>query len=299
MQKAAVGFDLGGSHCRAAVVDEQGKIIGETVWTPIDKTMSAEEIVASMADIITQAQLMAKGAGYEIVGCGGGAPGPMNMATGVILNTPNLVALRQFPLAEKLSQAIGLPVYLNNDANLTVLGETLAGAGKGFASVYGCTLGTGFGHGWVIDGKIHVGRHCLAMEHARSPVSIEDDSTIEHMVSASGITKKYMALGGNNWLSPQDIAEAAAAGNKEAKQVFAYLGKWLGFTFSWIQNTLDVDAILVGGNIAKAWNHFAPTMFTALHKHTFSEVYEVPVLPMSLGETAGIIGGGLLALNQK
>ncbi|MFA6215398.1 MAG: ROK family protein [Patescibacteria group bacterium] len=101
MQKAAVGFDLGGSHCRAAVVDEQGKIIGETVWTPIDKTMSAEEIVASMADIITQAQLMAKGAGYEIVGCGGGAPGPMNMATGVILNTPNLVALRQFPLAEK------------------------------------------------------------------------------------------------------------------------------------------------------------------------------------------------------
>ncbi|MFA6410382.1 MAG: ROK family protein [Candidatus Buchananbacteria bacterium] len=298
---SAVGMDIGGSHCTASVVDENGKLLVPAFRVRIDKTAPPGTIADVIADVIkTAIDNVVDPDLYKIVGIGGGAPGPLNMDTGVIGETPNLVTLRGFGLAEAISQRTGKPAFLNNDANLMIFGEAIAGAGQGCNSVYGCTIGNGFGHGWTRNGEIFVGQHFFGFEMAKCPVSLNgDDSTIERWVSIQGIVDKFRLCGGlvDKNTDPEAIAKLATQGDLAAQQTYGFLGRCLGFAFSWIQCALDPDIILVGGNIAKAWDLFQPSMTEFMTKHTWRDC-PVPVMPMALGEQAGIIGGALLAISK-
>lgn len=296
--KATIGFDLGSSHCIAAGVDAEGKLITGPLRTAINCKKPAGQIIRAISCLLSSVREEVENKGYMVIGCAGGAPGPMDMDTGTILDTPNLVTLQQFPLSQALGEKLDLPIFLNNDANLITFGEAQAGAGQSYKSVYGCTLGGGFGHGWIIDGRIFVGQHFLALEHAKSPLAIDSQITIEDVVSGRGISDSYNRLVKDGNFDPEQIASMAFAGDEYAILAYTTFGRWLGFALSWIQNTLDVDVMLVGGNIAQAWELFSPSMLDMLHQHTWRKEYEVPVLRMALGENAGIIGGGLLAFSK-
>ena len=157
-----IGMDLGGTKILAAVVDEKGQIKAEAKL----KTKSEKGPDAVIQRIAETAQQAAQQAGIdwkEVAGIGIGAPGPMNPNTGVVYNPPNLPGWDEISLGPRLSDALGVPVCLENDVNLGTLGEHSLGAGRGTRDMVGVFVGTGIGGGLVLDGKLHGGfRHAAA-----------------------------------------------------------------------------------------------------------------------------------------
>ena len=93
-----------------------------------------------------------------------GAPGPLDAGLGRILTPPNLPAWRNFPLADRLQQILGIPVRLENDANLGALGEAASGSGAGYRSMFYLTISTGIGGGLIMDRRIFRGHQGMAGE---------------------------------------------------------------------------------------------------------------------------------------
>jgi glucokinase len=207
----------------------------------------------------------------------------------MVVETPNIPFLSQFPVRQKLQDLLGCPVAIDNDANLFALGEAMAGAGKGVRFLLGVTLGTGFGWGIVLDGKVHHGATGTATEYGLAPVG-SDGQTWEDTISARGVVSAYQALGGAAD-TPLEIAQAAEKGDPKARQAWEKYGHVLGLALSHGVGFFDPDVIVVGGAIAGAWEHFSPAMLEALYGHILDKPRaHLKILPAMLGADAQLYG---------
>ena len=153
----AIGIDIGGTNTRIALVDNEYNIV-ERIQFASDPE-NPEETVKKIAEEISKFDM-------DISGVGVSCPGPLDLINGIVLETPNLPGWWNFPVAERLSSACGLPVYLENDANLAALAEAIIGEGRNCRYVQFLTISTGLGSGQVIDKKIYIGAHGYAHEIA-------------------------------------------------------------------------------------------------------------------------------------
>ena len=145
-----LGIDLGGTNVAAAVVDEEGAILGKvSLPTPRGVEAVADQMAAASRAAAEAAELSMD----EIASVGIGSPGAIDPETGVVKYWSNL-DFRDVPLAEMMTKRLGKEIYLENDANAAALGEYAAGAGKGSQSLVLVTLGTGVGSGAVLGGKL-------------------------------------------------------------------------------------------------------------------------------------------------
>src|SRR3989441_4865433 len=128
---------------------------------------------------------MAQAGGKEIAGLGIGSPGPLNTKTGIVLLTPNL-GWTNFPLRDRLGQALGLPATLDNDANCAIFGEWWRGAARGSDYVVGLTIGTGIGGGIVLGGAIYRG----VSDVARSEEHTSELQSLAYLVCRLLLEKK-------------------------------------------------------------------------------------------------------------
>src|SRR2546421_324823 len=145
-----VGIDIGGTNIVAGTVAEDGSELLGLVSEPTFSEQGADAVLTRIVKL-TRAS-MAAARGKEIAGVGIGSPGPHDTKTGVVLLTPNL-GWTNFPLRDRLTQALGLPAALDNDANCAIFGEWWRGAARGADYVVGLTIGTGIGGGIVLGGQ--------------------------------------------------------------------------------------------------------------------------------------------------
>ncbi len=153
-QKYYLGIDLGGTKIISGVTNKKGKLLSNPVKVSTLADEPPEYIINRMIESV---ELTLKNANLTIdsISCIGiGSPGPLDIENGVILNTPNLPTLNNYPVRDKIEDILKVKVLINNDANCFVLGESLFGAGKNSQIVFGVTLGTGFGSGIVINKRI-------------------------------------------------------------------------------------------------------------------------------------------------
>src|SRR5437764_909275 len=139
-----VGIDIGGTNIVAGTVAEDGSELLGLVSEPTFPEQGADAVMTRIVKL-TRAS-MAAARGKEIAGVGIGSPGPLDTKTGVVLLTPNL-GWTNFPLRDRITQALGLPATLDNDANCAIFGEWWRGAARGANHVGGLTIGTGIGGG--------------------------------------------------------------------------------------------------------------------------------------------------------
>lgn len=312
-ERIAIGGDFGGGHIAVAAIDERGAQVGDFFRRDIVPNWPAVQICDVIAECVKTA-LTQLPSGLKVVGAGFGSPGPLDFDSFTLLDTPNLPTLQNFPMGKALASRTGLKIIANNDANTYVFGEAMYGAGKGYNIVYGCTLGTGFGHGLVVNGRIFGGAHGMAMEHARSPYL---EGTIEDRVSGRGIRMNWIQLSGQDTdiISAKEISDFTKIGNQTdqglkdqaanqsyvnaAFKVYHRFGKDLGFALAWVCNCLDPDIIVLGGNIAKDSILFRDPMMetlqSALPAFTRSKI---KVVVGQLGELATIKGGAALAFQK-
>ena len=153
-----LGIDIGGSKVALALGDGEGRILGETRLGPPDPSPAR-----ALADILIEARGLLSGAGVAAPDAiGVSAPGPLDRRAGTLCGPPNLPTWRDAPVVGPLSEALGAPAYLENDANAAALAEWRFGAGRGARRLVYLTMSTGVGGGLVLDGRLYRGRGDLA-----------------------------------------------------------------------------------------------------------------------------------------
>src|SRR3984893_15142960 len=270
-----VGVDIGGSKVAAGLVSPTGEIHYHT-RVPM---LANDEPAAGLATI-TQAidQVCGKAVSSgtcnaSLRGIGICCPGPLDPNTGVIINPPNLPCLREFPLADEISQKYKVPVKVDNDANAAALAEALWGAGRGYCNIFLTILGTGIGTGIVFDGRIYHGRTGAAGEGGHVSIDYRGPlcgcgkpGCIEAFAAGPAIAKRAreklssngmpesvllrLARGECGNVTAEMVGEAYAQGDPVAGETLRETAELLSV---WLGNMLDLlepDVIILGGGAA-------------------------------------------------
>lgn len=304
---AFVAVDIGGTHIRAAAyeADNTHPITHQRVRSHAKKLGTFKRLVNVIESIWPD--------GHSVETIGVASPGPLDPQTGVILDTPNIPEWRNFPLTENLSKHFGVPVYLDNDANLAALGEWKFGAGRGHRHVLYLTVSTGIGGGVIINNRLLHGYHGLAGElgHvtvlADGPVcSCGHRGHLEALAAGPAIVryvKEQLEAGIKSQLSTeinlnaQAIAEAARSGDSLAKSAYDRAGNYLGIGVASFLHIFDPSIVIIGGGVSQSGALLFNPFETSLHAHTFNPRYleNLVITAAALGDDAGLFGALALA----
>ncbi|NOY78008.1 MAG: ROK family protein [Calditrichaeota bacterium] len=294
--KYAMGVDVGGTKTTAALISETGELIGDIYKGPTRADRSTQEVEQNIADPIRQALENADIPPEDILGIGMGLPGPLDAKAGLLLTPNNLPSLHNYPVQKRMEQRFGLPVKIDNDANVFALGEAIFGHGRGSNILIGLTLGTGFGCGIVIDQKIFEGATGTAGEIWLSPYG---DSMFEEYISGRGLARMYEKYSGERVIGPE-IESRARLGQEAAIQAWEEFGRHLGIIISHMVNFLDPDAVVIGGSISHAFDLFGSSLRKALFENINPRPAEhVKIFQSKLGEQAAMFGAAGLVFSDR
>ena len=318
-----LGIDLGGTSLRVGAFDDDMQLLATRVM-PTRVRSGPQAVVTDMADAIASV-LDETIARAEAIGLG--SPGPLNLNDGTLGQLPNFPGWDFFPLRSSLEDLTGLPVILDGDANAAALAEWKLGAGRAEAvdSMAMITLGTGVGSGIIIDGHIWHGMVGMGGEVGHVSVNYEgpidscgNRGCLEYYASATGIERSARAAAershgpladlfrsGHN-VTARMIADLATSGDREAREIYAQVGRYLGRGLAGLVNTLDLPLYVIGGGVAAAWDLFAPEMFRTLRELSYVYRLQQPsqrrhrepgrpfVACATLGPDAGLLGAAML-----
>jgi glucokinase len=289
MEALAVGIDIGGTSVKIGLFDRSLELVHRCETLASCELASGDELAEQSVASIGAGVAKMNGGMEDIAGIGIGSPGPLDFKTGVVLNTPNIQILMKYPLRDRMKEVSGCPAWLDNDANVYVLGEARRGAGRGYPIVLGVTLGTGFGWGIVFDGRVYHGATGTAAEYGLA-VWREEGHSWEEEISIRGLMRKFRELGGKAD-SPEEVHQLAEDGDSVALAAWSEYGRMLGLALSHGVNLIDPHVVVVGGAMAGAWEHFSQSMMEALHRN----IFELPratmkVAPSELGGLAALYG---------
>jgi glucokinase len=291
-----IGVDVGGTKIQTGAINLDGQIIGNPVTVDTIGSDLKEKIFARIADSIEKTILTNGLKSKDILGIGMGVTGPLDNSSGTILECPQLPTMHFFPLRDKINEIFQIPVVMDNDANALLLGESIWGAGKGYRSTLGFTLGTGLGCAIVVDKRLFSGSNGLAGEIWPSPYN---NGTIEDIVSGRGISSVYYGITGE-LKTAKEISVLAYRGDLDAKKTWAIFGEALATSLAWGINMIDPDIVILGGSISNSFDLFYDSMDSVLRKY----ICPVPAsktraVKAALGDNAGFIGAACLVMQRN
>jgi glucokinase len=317
------GVDLGGTNIKAALVDDEGRIVAfHTEPTHADR--GPDDTAARMGRTVHRLAQMAGFAASDIAAVGLGTPGPQDLASGVILRAGNLPGWDNFPIRDRLAAHCGHSVTYANDATAAAYGEFWVGSGRDYESLILLTLGTGVGGGIIIGDASIDGAHSHASEFGhiivdpsatarRCPFGHSGD--LEAYCSATSLKARATealqqatggslvnAVRGGEELTPILISREAAAGDPLAMDLILETARWLGIGIVTLMHTLDPEAVLIGGAMtfggeqATVGKAFIERVRGEVRSRAFPLLAEKTIIRYaSLGGDAGSIGAAGLA----
>ncbi|KON87055.1 glucokinase [Sporosarcina globispora] len=318
-EKWLVGVDLGGTTTKLAFINYYGEIIHK--WEiPTDNSEEGKYITINIAKAIDHKLEELDLSKDKIIGIGMGAPGPVNLATGVVYNTVNLGWKDNYPLKDLLEVETSLQVIIDNDANCAALGEMWKGAGNGAKDLVCVTLGTGVGGGVIANGDIVQGvsgaageiGHITSVPAGGAQCNCGKTGCLETIASATGIVRQALEklkAGGDGALSDlykengaitaKDVFDSARNGDETSLLVINETAMHLGLALANIANTLNPEKIVLGGGVSKAGDVLLKPVIENFVKFAFPGVKESTVIDIAtLGNDAGVIGAAWLAKNK-
>ena len=256
----AITLDIGGSHVTAAGVDLERRAVIEASFTrdPVAQDATAEVLLQAWANAAQTAIQATPAAAVKHIGIA--MPGPFDYARGISYLHHKFAALYGHNIADDLrtdwaqSALAHVPIHFANDAAVWALGEWWGGAARGLPRVIGITLGTGFGSGFVANGHIVTDGEPVPPggELWNSPYL---GDIAENFVAGAAIQRAYAARTGRP-APVSEIEQQASAGNADAQAVFSEMGQHLAHILQPWAAQFQPTCLVVGGNIARAWNHF-------------------------------------------
>ena len=308
MKEYAFGIDLGGTTAKIGLFTTSGALL-EKWEVATDTSNAGEHILENLAAAILGKMKEQSIQPEQVEGVGIGVPGPVLDSSTVPIVCANLGGWGERNVSAQLSGLLdGLKVLVGNDANVAALGEIWMGAAKGAKNAVMVTLGTGVGGGVVVNGKVIDGVHGAGGEighitvnrHETAVCGCGNRGCLEQYSSATGVVRCMKKLLDENPDTPcvlrgtefaaKDVFDAARNGDALAAREVDEMSDTLGMALANIASTVDPEAFLVGGGVARAGD----VLFAPLNKHfqeyAFKSCRETPIKQASLGNDAGIYG---------
>ena len=270
-----IGIDVGGTKISVGLVS-QNKLI-KTLKASTEAHKSQEHIIKNITRLIDQ--LIDK----EVKGIGIGVPAIVDLKKGVLYEAANIPSWKKVPLKRILEQKYKIPVIINNDAKCFALGEKKFGVGKGYNSLIGITMGTGFGAGIIIDGKIYCGHNCGAGEFDRIPFK---DKNIDHYCSGQFFSK-YGFKG-------EELQNRAELKDKKALKIYNEFGDNLGKALTIMVCAIDPELIVLGGSVSKAYPFFKDSMLSSLRQNIYKRTFSRLKIKVSKNKEISVLGAASL-----
>ncbi|MCR5106502.1 MAG: ROK family glucokinase [Eubacterium sp.] len=306
MSKYVFGVDIGGTTVKIGLFSVEGELLEK--WEITTRTDEGGAYILSDIAASLESKMTEKGITKDdIKGVGMGVPGPVK-EDGTVLKCVNL-GWGVFNAAEELSNIIGLPVKVGNDANMAALGEYWQGGGKGYRSVIMVTLGTGVGGGIIVDGKMLAGVNGAGGELGHMTIDLDEQDVcncgkrgcLEQYASATGIVRlanralndsdKPSKLREVKYISAKEIFDCAKSGDDVALDLVEEHGKRLGYALANTACVVDPEVFVIGGGVSRAGDILLNAVKKYYQQYAFHACRNAKFELAILGNDAGMYGG--------
>jgi glucokinase len=296
----AIGIDIGGTKMALAVLDAAGNIRERDVLAT-----EAEQGFSRAVDRLSASieRLLKTNRPGKLAAIGIGCAGPVDPERGLINNPYTLAGWDHCDIVSPLASRFGVPVFLENDADVAAAGECVCGAGRGFDPVVMLTFGTGIGGAAVVRGEIYRGVNGEHPELGHVPALADGPACycgmsgcLESIASGTAIGAAGQAAG---FADAHAVFGAAAKGNDAARAVVQRALEASAVAVWTICHTLLPERLVLGGGMMdEHYGLFARTMSKRLDPATQFTRASVSIARAVLGNDAGVVGAGSLALRR-
>jgi glucokinase len=304
-----IGVDLGGTKMLV------GALTGtEPLWE--SREASTGQTEDELVELLVREVCDARDARPGAVAVGLGIPATIDHDRGVAVSAVNL-PLSELPIRDLVSERVGLPVFVDNDANVAALAEYLYGAAEGMPNIVMITVGTGIGGGLVLGGEVYRGATGAGAELGHTVIQADgppcqgncpNHGCVESLASGTALGREGRAaaesapdsalgrkLAAGEEVDGKVVTEAAIAGDETAIGVLELIGSRLGVACSSFANIFQPDAIVVGGGVIAAGDLLLEPARRELRERALTPMNRTPILEATLGNDAGMIGAAALA----
>lgn len=320
MSKKLLGIDLGGTTIKFGILTLEGEV--QEKWAIETNTLeNGRHIVSDIVESLKHRLSLYGLTKDDFLGIGMGSPGAVDRTSKTVTGAFNLNWADTQEVGSVIEKEVGIPFFIDNDANVAALGERWVGAGANNPDVVFVTLGTGVGGGVIADGNLIHGVAGAGGEIGHMIVDPENGfmctcgnkGCLETVASATGVVRvarqlaeQYegssaikAAIDNGDTVTSEDIFIAAEDGDKFANSVVERVSRYLGLAAANISNILNPDSVVIGGGVSAAGEflrsrvekYFVTFAFPQVKKSTKIKIAE-------LGNDAGIIGAASLANQQ-
>jgi len=307
-----LALDFGGTKLAAALV-----AFGSRQWISQRRTLSPPNADANTDLEIMRSLIQDLLQGEKPAAIGVSFGGPVDATTGIVRLSHHVPGWENTPLSEILESEFGVPVSVDNDANIAALGEHRFGAGQGYESLLYITVSTGVGGGWILNGRPWRGAEGMAGEIGHVVVEPAGPlclcgkrGCVERLASGPYIAASVQellqqqpeqgqvlrSLVGNNpdLLTAQIVSQAASLGDDLALRVLERAGWALGVGIGNVANLINPQRFVLGGGVTKAGVCFWSVVQRVAHETALPEV-NFEIVPAALGDDAPLWGAVALA----
>ena len=300
--RAVLGIDFGHSHVQVAVADLAHNVLAER-HRDLDVNHRAKEALDAAGEMAAEVLAEAGIDRSRVVAAGIGIPGPVDRERGTAGSAtilPGWVGLR---IADAMQKRLGLPVDIENDANLGALAELTWGAGRECSNFAYIKAATGIGAGLVIDGALLRGATGTAGEIGHTTLDERgalcycgNRGCLETVASGPAITR-LVAEGNGEAPTLAEVIERAAAGDIRCRRAISDAGREIGVAVAGLCNLINPERVIIGGLLSRAGNILLQPIRESIRRHAVQAAAErVDVLAASFVERAELLGALALAL---
>lgn len=299
-----IGVDFGHTHLRVAVGNLAHQVLAEES-EPLDVDASSAEGFGR-AEVLVNRLIEATGiAPDKVIGVGLGVPGPIDVESGTLGSTSILPGWTGINPSEELSGRLGVPVYVDNDANLGALGELVWGSGRGVKDLAYIKVASGVGAGLVIDGTIYRGPGGTAGEIGH--ITLDESGPVcrcgnrgclETFTAARYVLPLLQPSHGPG-LTMERVVQLAREGDPGCRRVIGDVGRHIGSGVANLCNLLNPSRVVLGGSLAEAGELVLGPIRDSVSRYAIpSAARQLSVLPGALGGRAEVLGALALVLSE-
>lgn len=301
---AAVGVDFGHEHLRVAVADLSSTVLAERS-ARLDVDVAASVALDAAAELVEETLGEAGIARSAVVGAGMGLPGPIDRRTGTVGSSVILPGWAGVCPVPELGRRLGLPVQVDNDANLGALAETTLGAARGHDDAIYVKISSGIGAGLVLGGRLHHGATGVAGEIGH--VQVRDEGNVcrcgnrgcLETVAASGPLLGLLRATHGDDVTVEAMLGMLAAGDRAVWRVLNDAGLAVGNVLGDLCNSLNPSAIVVGGDLSPAGEPLLQGIEAGVRRRAQPSTAEaVAISPAVLGDRAEVLGALALVIGD-
>lgn len=292
------------------VLDADSKVLWESREASTGQT--EEELV----DLLVREVEEARGHCSDVAAVGLGIPATVDHDKGIAVSAVNL-PLENLPIRDLAGERTGLPVFVDNDANVAALAEHLYGAARGAENAVMLTIGTGIGGGLILGGEIYRGSTGAGAELGHTVIEVDGPrcqgncpgrGCVETLASGTAIGREGQVaaerepesalgkmLADGETIDGKAVTEAALSGDAAARAVFDLVGSRLGAALASFANIFEPEVFVVGGGVIAAGDLLLDPARRELEARALPPMNRIPVAAAELGEDAGMIGAAAMA----